>query len=778
MAKLFERGAVRLTAAAASWAWLPGASEPAWPGDPPGAAHQATLERVLGRIFAALIALWVVVFWSSSATLAGQRPGSMAANLLLSLLLTGQGLRALRRAPSQRGLWLMAAATGSLLLVSRAMAVPGSPFLNNNAFLYSIPAAIAWGVWSAKFVVPVPVLLVVLATSVWDPGKDLPVEQAVTALAIVACTSWAARLLRAGARRADADADALSRRIADHDAALAAEEAERRAANAVHDDVLSVLRAMSVTGPPLPWSILVSKVQAAQDSLTRQVPHGGYGLADLGSALRRAAESAAELDVRCDIGGNLDVPSSATEALGAAAGEALRNVAAHAGVRSAAVTVHRSESGGVTVTVSDDGIGFDPAQVGPASSGLRNSIRARLSDVGGRAEITSAPGQGTSVVLTWDPPLPASAPVTDPLALARRMAPRPQLILAGFMLPILLIGLVSLCLRWHDMRWQAAAAAVLGAQVGISALCARYLGQVRMTRSTAVALAAANAILAAVGSLAVAPGTSDSYAYWVSTDTGIVIAAIYFIRGPGFGLTALALDVAALTVGLLVTGGAISPGQRVSTLTAPAVGAGVAAAMLAAFRSLSSQTESQLVAYRERVRLQARAEAVGRVDRAALEYARRVAGPVLDLVVSGQAPSPALRTAARLANAALRDELLAPGFLTAALAERARAARTAGASITVDLARQSDATLVETARKLLAAALADLGAGDDVTLQVHPLAEERPALLIMRVCSVRSGLDTLCRSAYECGAVVSDLGDHELLVRLQPTTECTAVPAA
>jgi hypothetical protein len=200
--------------------------------------------------------------------------------------------------------------------------------------------------------------------------------------------------------------------------------------------------------------------------------------------------------------------------------------------------------------------------------------------------------------------------------------------------------------------------------------------------------------------------------------------------------------------------------------------------MLAAFRSLSSQTESQLAAYRERVRLQARAEAVGRVDRAALEYARRVAGPVLDLVVSGQAPSPALRTAARLANATLRDELLAPGFLTAALAERARAARTAGASITVDFARQSDATLVETARKLLAAALADLGAGDDVTLQVHPLAEERPALLIMRVCSARSGLDTLRRSADECGAVVSDLGDHELLVRLQPTTECTAVPAA
>jgi hypothetical protein len=140
------------------------------------------------------------------------------------------------------------------------------------------------------------------------------------------------------------------------DAALAAEEAERRAANAVHDDVLSVLRAVSVADRPLPWSVVVSKAQGAQDSLARQVPRGGYGFADLGFALRRQArESAAELGVQCDIDGDLDVPLSAVEALSAAAGEALRNVAAHAGVRSAVVTARGSRSGGVTVTVSDDG---------------------------------------------------------------------------------------------------------------------------------------------------------------------------------------------------------------------------------------------------------------------------------------------------------------------------------------------------------------------------------------------------------------------------------------
>jgi signal transduction histidine kinase len=748
-----------------------GRARPAGPGEPAGAVHQAALERVFGRIFSVFVALTLAVFWFSSVTLAGQRPGNLAADLL-SVLLLWQALRALRRPPSQRDLCLLAAATAALLLASRAPPVPGSPFLDEAAYGLVTPVVVAWAVWSARFAVPVPVLLVVLATGAWNPGGGLPAEQAVGVLAIVACTFWAARLMRAGARRADADADALSRRMAAQDAALAAEEAERRAANAVHDDVLGVLRAVSTADRQLPWSLVVSKAQRAQEALARQVHRGGYGSVDLGSALRRqASEVAAELDVRCDIDVDLDIPLPAVEALSAAAGEALRNVAAHAGVHSAMLTVSGNQSGGVTVTVSDDGVGFDPTRVGPASAGLRNSVGARLSDAGGRAEILSAPGRGTSVVLTWDPPRPANARAADPLAWARRMAPNPLLIFVGFMLPLFLYGLVSLCLRWQDMRWQPAAVAVYLGLLGVAVLCARYLSQMRMTRSAAMGLTAANTILAAAGALAVAPGTTDSSAYWVATGSGILIAVVCFIRGPVSGLTALALDVAALTIGLLVTGRAISPGEWVSTLVGPAVGAGVAAGMLAAFRSLSSYTESQLARYRERLRLQARAEAISRVDSAVLDIARRVAGPVLSMVTSSQAPDAALKTAAALANATLRDELLAPGFLTAGLAEHVRAARTAGARITVDFARQGDAALVETARGLLDAALADLAPGGEVTLQAHPPAAGHPALLILHLRGSRPGCAALCWSAGECGALVSDLGDRELLVRLQPGPE-------
>lgn len=749
---------------------------PERPGEPASTVHQAALERALGRIFAMLVALIVLVFWFGSATLAGQRPGSVTADLLLSALLTWQAARALGRPPSQRDLYVLAAATGSLLLASEALAVPGSPFLTSAAYVLVVPVAVAWPGWSDRFTVPVPVLLVVLATGVWHLAGDLPVEQSAAALATVACTSWSARLLRAGARRADADADALSRRMAAQDAALAAEEAERRAAYAVHDDVLSVLRAVLAADKQVPWSLVVSKARRAQDALARQVPRAEPSVADLGTALRgQARQVAAELDVRCELGDDLEMPLAAAEALAAAAGEALRNVAVHARVGSAVVSARGTGSGEVTVTIRDDGIGFDPARVRPASTGLRNSVRSRLYDAGGHAEIISAPGQGTSVVLTWGPPEPVSGPAADLLGWVRRMTPSPRLIFGGFMLPVLLSALVSLCLRWHDMRWPAAGAAVFCGMLGLAVLSARYLSQLRMPQPAGVVLAAANTVLAAVGSLAVSGGTTDAFAYWVAGISGIVIAAVYFVQGPVFGLTSLALDIAALAAGLVAAGGGIAVGGWVSVLTSPVIGAGLAAAMLAAFGNLSSHTESQLAAYREQVRLRARAEAISRVDSAAVDNARRVARPVLGAVISSQAPDPALRMAALLASATLRDELLAPGFLTAALAERVRAARAAGASITVDFAGQSDAALAETARGLLDAALAGLDAGEDITFQVHPPAEGRPALLIVHAHGLRSDHAALRRHAAERGALISDLDDRELLIRLQPGSEQTAL---
>jgi signal transduction histidine kinase len=106
--------------------------------------------------------------------------------------------------------------------------------------------------------------------------------------------------------------------------------------------------------------------------------------------------------------------------------EALANVASHAGSGEAWVEVHwaaagaadagaagagaAGAAGGVEVTVRDKGVGFDPGRVGPARLGLRRSITERVADCGGRAVITSAPGEGTLVTLRWPAAPPDAAP--------------------------------------------------------------------------------------------------------------------------------------------------------------------------------------------------------------------------------------------------------------------------------------------------------------------------------------------------------------------------------
>jgi hypothetical protein len=120
--------------------------------------------------------------------------------------------------------------------------------------------------------------------------------------------------------------------------------------------------------------------------------------------------------------------------------------------------------------------------------------------------------------------------------------------------------------------------------------------------------------------------------------------------------------------------------------------------------------------------------------------------------------------------------MIVPGT-TDRLAERVRAACIAGARVTVDVSRKGDAALSLTARDLFAGALAGLGA-DDVKLQVHPRPKDCRPCSCLRLHSARSGYLALRRTTIERGAVVSDLADHELLLRLQSSAERTAFPAA
>lgn len=94
------------------------------------------------------------------------------------------------------------------------------------------------------------------------------------------------------------------------------------------------------------------------------------------------------------------LPPDVTAALIHAVREALNNVLKHGEVSEAWVTA-MGERGGVRITVTDRGVGFDPVTV-ERGLGLTQAIDARMAAVGGRVEITSSSGHGTSVELTWN----------------------------------------------------------------------------------------------------------------------------------------------------------------------------------------------------------------------------------------------------------------------------------------------------------------------------------------------------------------------------------------
>jgi signal transduction histidine kinase/ActR/RegA family two-component response regulator len=105
--------------------------------------------------------------------------------------------------------------------------------------------------------------------------------------------------------------------------------------------------------------------------------------------------------------------------------ELLFNAVKHARVHTANVDVRRVESDQLQVTVSDEGLGFEPAKIAAAGDpeggfGLFG-IREHIELLGGQMEINSAPGQGSRFMLRV--PMMAidaqAEPVTEPEKLAK-----------------------------------------------------------------------------------------------------------------------------------------------------------------------------------------------------------------------------------------------------------------------------------------------------------------------------------------------------------------------
>ncbi|MFG2571858.1 MacS family sensor histidine kinase [Streptomyces sp. NPDC048481] len=212
----------------------------------------------------------------------------------------------------------------------------------------------------------------------------------------------------------------------------AATRERERLARDIHDSVLQVLAMVQRRGAVIGGEAAeLGRMAGEQEVALRTLVSGG--LVPVSRVSRDAADGAVVYAVddpapkEADTDGPLDLrallapfaaarvnlaepgapvvlPGRAARELAAAVGAALDNVRRHAGDDARAWILVEDEPDAVIVTVRDDGPGIPEGRLAQAEGegrlGVAQSIRGRLRDLGGGAELISTPGQGTEVELT------------------------------------------------------------------------------------------------------------------------------------------------------------------------------------------------------------------------------------------------------------------------------------------------------------------------------------------------------------------------------------------
>jgi two-component system NarL family sensor kinase len=223
----------------------------------------------------------------------------------------------------------------------------------------------------------------------------------------------------------------LHRRLAEREEALERfaertvewqEQERRRLAGEIHDGIsqriVSLFFHLSAAADAIPGApeVAAEQVALAQELATAALDETRSTIAGLRPPILDDLGLAASLESLAHSFPQLDVQVSATgrrlaehveTAVYRTAQEALQNAAKHAGAHTVRVRLFPQRDR-MVLEVADDGTGFDPAAPaagdwqlggGPTGFGLAG-MRERAELLGGRLEVSSAPGRGTTVRLT------------------------------------------------------------------------------------------------------------------------------------------------------------------------------------------------------------------------------------------------------------------------------------------------------------------------------------------------------------------------------------------
>jgi signal transduction histidine kinase len=383
-------------------------------------------ERARRTLWATVLVFrWTALAWMSVMALTSGQPlvrpelawTAVGAALAWTAWLTvGQGQE---RTPV---LWFDLALCAGLLLIS-ALVVPHGHVEERQLFAtaYPVSAALSWGVARGPWGGLAAGLVLGAAYAMTRPLNGVPLETgeqvqsiangAVNFLLAGGAVGLASRLLGRSAARADeATREAIEARE------RAARLAERESlARTIHDSVLQSLALISKRGRELASRHQVSgrdvsrladvagkEERELRALILREPTEAPSGTASLRDALESAAREISEVPVTVSAVGTLWLPAALVEEVTAAVRQCLRNVADHADARSATVFAESGRDGWLSVTVRDDGRGFDFDEErlrAEGKAGLLKSVRGRVEEAGGTVRVESAAGSGTEIEL-------------------------------------------------------------------------------------------------------------------------------------------------------------------------------------------------------------------------------------------------------------------------------------------------------------------------------------------------------------------------------------------
>jgi signal transduction histidine kinase/PAS domain-containing protein len=207
-------------------------------------------------------------------------------------------------------------------------------------------------------------------------------------------------------------------RLYEHAEETAATAERNRLARDLHDAVTQTLFSASLTAEVLPriWQRdppeglkrleklreLTRGALAEMRTLLLELRPAALVESDLSDLLRQLAEAftgRTRIPIMFVFDGDCRLPPDVQVALYRIAQEALNNIAKHAQATTASLHLAYAPHK-VILTVQDDGIGFDPNDSRASHLGL-GIMAERAETIGASLTITSTPGAGTTIAVTW-----------------------------------------------------------------------------------------------------------------------------------------------------------------------------------------------------------------------------------------------------------------------------------------------------------------------------------------------------------------------------------------